>query len=56
MSQLQVCNQCGAKIEIEDHDNLERLADTLPMEEIPDPQYYLCETCNVEKRYNARFD
>ncbi|WP_419419683.1 hypothetical protein ACNVED_14455 [Legionella sp. D16C41] len=46
MSNLKICQKCGAKIEIEDGDNLEPMQEVLPREEEAiEPIDTLCEEC-----------
>lgn len=45
MSLVQVCDNCGAKIEIEDSNALEPVTDTLPTSDENRENHVLCEQC-----------
>lgn len=47
MSQVRVCDQCGAKMEIEDTDDLAPMIDLFNLEEEKVPEIILCENCEM---------
>lgn len=45
MNQLLVCDQCGQRIEIEDSDNLEPVAELIPPENDLLQEQVICDNC-----------
>lgn len=52
MSQVQICDNCGARIEIEDTDALEAGNETLPEEDENPQENVLCENCMHQAMLN----
>ncbi len=50
--QVQVCMQCGARIEIEDMDDREPIIEGINLEEERRHDVFICENCIAEGRHS----